>query len=401
MTAKLPKRRFSPPEFAAPLVPCNLPVRRCSVPRAQASRRILIIRLGAHGDILMATPLLSALRAAWPDAHITWIAEHSERQTIDASPDIDALIVWDTSYWKKMIRRVQYPLWLARALMFRRQLRAQHYDIFISFQPEEWPLLLRGVGAPLTVGVFDTFRRFYGARRTSRNTRLYTHAYAHPHLPAHRIDQYLLTLDALGLPANVPKTMRMGFTAQDRDDAQAFLHRAGCANGDDVVVLAPLTTWPSKCWPAECYAQLADALSRRSGCQIVLIGAARERDAISALAAQMATKPIIAAGDLSFRQMAALLARAQLVVSGDTGPMHVAAAVGTPFVALFGSTSAAWYGPQDARGVFLSHLVPCGPCDQKQCPNTGDDYLRCLHLISVQEVVQAAQSLLAPAQAVP
>lgn len=390
------KRRRLPPKFVSPFLPCNVAVNRSSVPREAATLRILIMRVGAYGDILMGTPLLAALRRAYPNAHLTWMVEHSQVEAIDANPYIDELIVWDGSYWKRMVRLGLYPAWIVRGLRFARNLHACHYDVFISFQPEEWPLLVRGVGAQTSIGVFDTFRRYYRARRTSRNTRLYTHAYAHPHLPAHRIDQYLLALDALGLPSLVPKTMSMGFTAQDKDDAQEFLRRAGCADTNEVIVLAPMTTWPSKCWPAERYAQLGDLLARRAGRRIVLVGAGRERDTVAAIAAQMSTPPIIAAGDLSFRQMAALLARAQLVVSGDTGPMHVAAAVGTPFIALFGPTSAAWYGPQEARGVALSHLVPCGPCDQKFCPNTNGDYLRCLRLITVDEAWQAAERLLTP-----
>jgi len=391
------KRRRLPPEFMVPLMPCNTAVERCPVPRSSATHHILVMRVGAFGDILMGTPLLAALRRAYPHAYLTWIVEHSQVEAIDANPHVDEIIVWDGSYWKRMVRLGLYPVWVVRGLRFARELRQRQYGVFVSFQPEEWPLLLRGVGAPVSVGVFDTFRRYYRARQTSRNTRLYTHAYAYPHLPAHRIDQYLLTLDALGLPSAVPKSMHMGFTAPDRDAAQEFLQRSGCEDGDEVVVLAPLTTWPSKCWPAERYAQLGDRLAQREGCKIVLIGAGREREAVAAIAAQMTTEPIIACGDLSFRQMAALLAQAHLVVSGDTGPMHVAAAVGTPFVALFGPTSAAWYGPQDARGVFLSHLVPCGPCDQKFCPNTGDDYLRCLRLITIDEACQAAERLLVPA----
>jgi len=383
-----PRRRL-PPQFVPPLTPCNIVVNRCTAPRASATHRILIMRVGAFGDILMGTPLLAALRSAYPNAHLTWIVEHSQVDAINANPYIDELIVWDGSYWKRMVRLGLYLAWLARALRFQRELRARRYDVFISFQPEEWPLLLRGVGAPTAIGVFDTFRRYSRARHTSRNTRLYTHAYAHPHLPAHRIDQYLLPLDALGLPSSVPKLMSIGFTSQDRDNVQAFLQRAGCADTEKVIVLAPMTTWPSKCWPAERYAELGDLLGRRAGRKVVLVGAGRERESIAAIAAQMTAPPIVAAGDLSFRRMAALLTRAQLVVSGDTGPMHVAAAVGTPFVALFGPTSAAWYGPQDARGAALSH--------QKFCPNTGDDHLRCLRLITVDEAWHAAERLLAPA----
>lgn len=383
----------SPPQFCAPLTPYNLPLRRCPVSREDASHRILIMRAGAFGDILMGTPLLAALRDAYPNAHLTWIAEQAESQAIDASPFLDEYLSWSTPYWKKTLRRGLYPLWLVRALRLQKSLRAKHYDVFISFQPEEWPLLLRGVNAPLTVGVFDTFRRYYRAAETSRNTRLYTHAYAHP-LPGHRIDQYLLTLKALGLPSDVSRQMSMGYTEEDRAYTEQFLSEQGVSARDRLVVLTPFTTWPTKCWPVERYAELGDALARLHGCRIVVIGSGKERDAVQALAAQMQECPVVAAGDLTFRQMAALVDRAALLVSGDTGPMHVATALQTPQVALFGPTAPQWYGPR--TGIFRSllHPVPCGPCDQKFCPLTGPDHLCCQMLITVEEVLAAADDLL-------
>src|SRR5258708_1164141 len=116
------------PEFVAPLTPSNLSVRRCPVPREQASKRILIMRLAAFGDIRMGTAMLAALRDHYPDAHITWIAERSERQAIDANPFVDEILLWTTRYWKQMVRRVQYPLWAVRALSLRSALRRRNYD---------------------------------------------------------------------------------------------------------------------------------------------------------------------------------------------------------------------------------------------------------------------------------
>lgn len=394
------RRRHLPPQFLAPLLPCNQSLRRCPVSREDASHRILIMRVGAFGDILMGTPLLAALRDAYPDAHLTWLVEHSQAQAINANPFIDEYIQWDGDYWTKMIKRRFYPLWLVRALRLQQSLRTRHYDIFISFQPEEWPLLLRGVHAPLTVGVFDTFRRFYRATETSRNTRFYTYAYAHP-LPNHRIDQYLLTLKALGLPSEVSRQMSIGYTEDDQAHTRQFLSAHGVSAQDRLVVLTPFTTWPTKCWPAECYAELGDALARWSGCRIVIIGSGEEREALQALAAQMQRRPIVAAGDLTFRQMAALVNRAELLVSGDTGPMHVATALQTPQVAIFGSTGPQWYGPKTGTFRSLLHPVPCGPCDQKFCTQTGENVLRCLQLITVEEVLDAALSLLKTRPAIP
>src|SRR5918997_615324 len=106
------------PEFVAPQTPGNEPARRCPVEREAASQRILIMRYGAHGDLLMASPLVRALRDALPDAHLTWIVEPKTRESIDANPFIDEIVLWDSMYWKRMMRRGLYPLWLVRALRF-------------------------------------------------------------------------------------------------------------------------------------------------------------------------------------------------------------------------------------------------------------------------------------------
>jgi ADP-heptose:LPS heptosyltransferase len=376
------------PEFIDPLQPSNLSVRRCALSREQASHRILIQRNGAHGDILMATPLLTALRDTWPDAHITWVVERKEAPSIDAHPFVDELLLWDSAYWKRMVRRVMIVPWFRHALAMRRLLQQRKYDVFISFQPEEWQLLARGCGAPVRIGVFDTFRQFGKEKQTSANTRYYTDAFVFEQLPPHRTDQYLLPLKSLAIPLPTAKKMVMGFLAEDEERALSVIRDVGIGLEQPIVVLAPMTTWSSRCWPAERYAELADRLDAE-GCAIIVIGSAREEPAVRQIAAQMKhTKPIIAAGTLSFREMAALIARANLLISGDTGPMHVAAAVGTPYLALFGPTPAEGRAPLAGRGTVLLHPVPCGPCDQKICPNPGEDQMLCMRLITVEEVVR-------------
>ena len=393
------------PEFIAPLTPCNLTPRRCPVSREQASERILIMRLGSYGDVLMGTPLLSALRQAYPEAHLTWIVEHTAQQAVDANPYLDELIIWDGGFWKDMLSerwkkmftksRLLGARWLFHALRFRGRLRRNRYDAFISFQPEEWPLLVSGVGAPATVGVFDTFREHHRATSTSSHTKRYKHAYAFPHQPAHRTDQYLLALEALGLPPSADKHMSLGFTAEDAAAAEDFLTDHGIRPEEAPVVIAPMTTWPARNWANRRWTELADALSAQ-GQKLILIGSAQaeEQSKIAALAAEMRTTPALALGTLSFRQMSALLARAAVVVSGDTGPMHAAAAVGAPVISLFGPTPVARFAPLAGRGTTLMHPVPCGPCHQSVCGNEGANYMHCMNLITVEEVMQAVNRFL-------
>lgn len=378
----------APPRFATPLDPCNLPVSRCSVPREAASKRILLMRLGAYGDILMATPLLAALRTAYPDAYLTWLAGPTEFQSVDANPYLDELIVWDGAYIRSAWRHGRIGPATVRALSLWRELRRRRFDVFVSLQPEEWLLFIRASGAKQTIGIFNTFARHWGEERNPQSRKRYTQSYSQPEL--HRIDQYLAVLEALDVPKPAAPQMTMGFTAADKIAAAYFLETQGIGVSEKVAVLAPLTTWPTKCWPSDRYAALADTLAVEQHCRVVLIGAKSEEETLRQIAGQMTAPGVIAAGALSFREAAALISHAQLLVSGDTGPMHVAAAVGTPQIALFGATSPAWYGPRTARAVSLLHEVPCGPCDQKECSQTGENYLRCLNLIMADEVQAAA-----------
>jgi len=388
------QKQALPPSFERPLDPCNKSIRRCPVTREEASERILIMRLAAHGDILMATPVVQAIREAKPNAYITWIAERKEKQSIDAHPAVDELILWDSPYFKRFLRKVNWLGWLVEALKFRRLLRDRHFDAFISYQPEEWPLLMLGSGAQNTIGIFDTFRAFYRSKTTSQYRRLYKHAFAHEQLPPHRTDQYLMALPPLGIDPDVSKLMHMGFTSEDRVTARRFIapHLAG--HDAPYVVLAPMTTWTSRCWPAERFAELGDRLEH-DGYRVVLISSSAEHEAavVEKVSGLMTRKPVTAAGTLPFRAMAALLADAAALVSGDTGPMHVAAAVGAPFVALFGSTPVDNLAPLAGPGVVLSHSVPCGPCYQKHCLLADPDKNLCMRKITVDEAYAAFRSL--------
>ena len=385
-----------PPSFEHPLAPCNKPIRRCPVPRDEASERILILRLGAHGDIMMATPVIQAIREAKPNAHITWMVERKERPSIDAHPLVDELILWDSLYYKRLLRRANWLRWVVEALKFRRQLRDRRFDAFISYQPEEWPLVMIGSGAPNTIGVFDTFRAFYRSTKTSRYSRLYKHAFAHKQLPPHRTDQYLMALRPLGIGAPASKLMHMGFTGKDREAARRFIAPHLDRPGAPYVVLAPMTTWESRCWPPERFAELGDRLAL-DGYRVVLISSAAEHEAaaVEKVSSLMARKPVTAAGALPFRAMAALLSEAAALISGDTGPMHVAAAVGAPFVALFGSTPVENLAPLAGPGAVISHPVPCGPCYQKHCLLADPDKNLCMRKITVDEVYAAFTSLAA------
>lgn len=383
--------------FSTPLAPINLPIQRCSTDRRHASQRILIVKFGALGDILMATPLLTALRHACPDAHLTWLADTRNAQAIDANPHVDEVMLWDNDHWSLM-RSTRPRNWIKNRFGFRRlaeQIRLNRalrgrFDTLISFHPEQD--LMRSAAAPaVSLGVFQSPRQ---AKRdyAPRYTKAYVSCYADNlpvDFPVHQTDTYLLPLDALGLPPATDKRLVIGYTAEDAASVGRLLRERDIRPG--FVVLAPRTTWQSKCWPEEHWAALGDALAPR---QIVLIGSVSESAALERVASAMQTPPVTLAGQLGFRELAALLARASVCVSSDSGPMHLSAAVGTPVVSLFGATPPARYAPLKGAGRVLLHPVPCAPCMEQVCPNPPETFMNCLCLLPVAEVRDAALSLL-------
>jgi heptosyltransferase-1 len=353
------------------------------------------MRVGAYGDILMGSPVLSALRDAYPNAHITWVVEPGGSPIIAAHPDIDDLLLWHGTFFKQLKRYLFFPFPVVayHSIKLWKEIKKRDYDIFICYQPEEWPLFTKIVNAKTSIGIFDTFRRYYKAQRSSQNTKLFSHAITFSDLPPHRIDQYAMALKALGIEPLKSKKMSMGYMAEDRIAAETWLKANGFSDNERPVLIAPSTTWPTKCWPIERYSQLADKLSEL-GKKVILIGSAKECDALQKVAKDSKSDPIILAGELTISAFAALVDRSDLVVSGDTGPMHIAASLSTPYVAIFGPTSPEWYGPLDSVGIHLSCPPPCGPCDQKKCDQQGDNFLRCQKDISVETVFKACVKLL-------
>ncbi len=184
----------------------------------------------------------------------------------------------------------------------------------------------------------------------------------------------------------------MGITSEDLTAVKSFLSPK--IQSSPFVILAPMTTWESRCWAPDRYAELGTRLARE-GYRSVIISSANDREKRVALeiAEKMDGDPVVAAGVFSFREMAALIGEADVLVSGDTGPMHVAAAMDTPFVSLFGPTPVAGRVPFSQRGISIMHPVPCGPCDQKLCPLAGPGHMACMSLITVDEVLEAVLGL--------
>ena len=374
---------------------------RCPVPRERASQRILIVKFGALGDILMATPMLTALRQAHPDAYLTWLVEHTNVAAIEANPYVDEVIVWNGGFWKNLLakrwknmlhrERLLGAHWLRQALKFWGRLRRCRYDIVVSLHPEEWPSLVWATGAATKIGIFEEGPESSPAL-SPWSSHLYTQILRIKSSAKHRTEIYLSALTDLGLSDAPDKRLTLGYTQQDAENVDQFLSDLGVSGG--YVVIAPKTTAAARCWLDCRFAQFADRVASATGRRVIFIGSANERAEIERIACLMTTNAVRAAGIFSFRESAALLDRASLLVTGDTAPLHMAGALGVPYLALFGSSPVSKRAPVVGQGVALQHPVPCGPCDKAICPNSNESYMLCMRLISVDEALEAALAVL-------
>jgi heptosyltransferase-3 len=360
-------------------------------------RRVLVTKLRHHGDVLLASPVFATLQRAAPQAEIDALVYLETAPMLAGHPAIAQLHTIDRS-WKRAGLLGQ-----ARAeLALLRTLRARRYDLLVHLTEHPRGLTLARLLRPRWA---VTRERPRASRAWRRN---FTHFYRLPRAtPRHAVEANLDALRRIGVyPSAEDKRVVLVPGAEAAARVQALLAQHGRADGAFVQV-HPGSRWLFKCWPAERVAGLIARLAG-DGLPVVLTGApdARERALCDTIAAALpaAARAHVTdlVGALSLRELAALTARARLFVGVDSAPMHIAAAMGTPVVALFGPSGEHEWGPwQVPQRVVTSRAHPCRPCGIDGCG--GGKVSECLTVLGVDDVHAAARDLLAhtTARAVP
>lgn len=337
--------------------------------------RILLLRLGAIGDVVVTTPVARVLRRALPDAYLAWVVEEKAADVLEGNPYLDEVIVWRWASWQKEPLRARVRC----HRQFIGELRGQRFEVGIDFQG-----LARSAGLLAAAGI----RHRIGNTRSREGSGLcYTIRVPRPAEPSSR-QRCLDLLRPLGIESR-DRQMVIGLDAEQRHSAAAFLQQHDLADRP-YVCLCPATTWTNKHWLEERWAQLADGLQRRLGLRPVFMGARGDLPLLTRIRAAMSTAPVIAAGETSLRSAAALLERARAAVSVDTALMHIGVAVGTPVVALCGASN--WRGFQDYdRFHMIRKSLPCSPCLRHPTCAHYD----CMTSIGVEETLLAVAQMTA------
>ncbi|MDA1194977.1 MAG: glycosyltransferase family 9 protein [Planctomycetota bacterium] len=354
------------------------------------------MRLSALGDVVHALPVLSALRARFPDARIDWAVEDKAAALLEGRTDLTAAHVLPRRALNAALRGVPSPgrLWrLARS--YARTLRARDYDVALDLQGNlKSGLVTRASGARLRFGLAAPDAREGNRLFTQRRARV-------PPSARHRVERNLALASAL-VGAPLPY-LAPGFptSATARDAAAAELARAGITPQEAIVVLHPGTSGfgSFKRWPPERFGALALALAADGRRPVVTYGPGEEE-----LARAVVTRAggrAVAVAPPSLPALVEVIRRAELFVSGDTGPLHLAALVDTPLLGLFGPKDPAIYGPYGLRADGTAGLLPvmtqddvaCRPCTLRACPDP-----LCMRTLAPERVAERLTGLLAGLQ---
>ncbi len=367
----------------------------------QDIKKILVIKLRHIGDVLLTIPAIRALRDAFPDAEITALVNSGTEDALTGSPLINEIFALDRAILKQpLFKKIKYEL------SFVKKIRKQGFDMAVDLTGGDRPAIYSFLSrARYRIG-YEQNGGFIGKRF------LYTHRFSIDR-DKHAALQNLELLDKAGIKAQ-NLTVDFHISKEDKEWLDNVLMQRGIKEEDIIVHIHPTSRWLFKCWRDEAVADVIDRIQRHYGARVVMTCSPdkREMDKANRIFELAKNKPISFIGDITLKKLGAVSERAKLFFGVDSAPMHIAAALDTPVVALFGPSGAFHWGPWDndysselknpyqkRNGVqiFGKHTViqrdwDCIPCGKDGCD--GSKVSDCLEDISVDEVMDVIKGYL-------
>jgi 3-deoxy-D-manno-octulosonic-acid transferase/heptosyltransferase-1 len=338
---------------------------------------ILIVKLSAIGDVIHTLPSLAALRKRYPDAHITWVVEEMASDLIMDHPHLNRVIISRRKSWIGDLRHGRARSTLEEIKMFLSELRAQHYDLVIDFH---------GLFKSAVIVLLSGGGRKLGYDSLQEGSGLFYSEKIREDMGKHAVDRYLDFVRHLGVQVETPEfTLAIGPENENR--VRELLAAGGIGPGDPFVAVSPRALWETKLWSDQKFAQLSERMIQELNLPVVFTGGkASDTEGIQSFM----TQPCVdLAGRTTLRDLACVFRKASLLVTTDSGPMHLAAAMETPVVALFGPTDPARTGPYGKRHTVIRMELPCSPCFFRTC-----DTKRCMREMTVEDVYQGVRKKL-------
>ena len=333
------------------------------------------MRLDRIGDVLLSTPVIKALRDACPECYLAFMVTPYAKDIVDGNPFLDEVIVYDRQkYGNGMLGNIKFALFLAK----------KRFDAAVILHPTSRTHVITAMaGIPRRIG-YDKKMGWLLTKRVPHTKQLGLR---------HETDYALDILRYLGISQASGK-MYMPVKEESERRARDMFAGAGIGGTDTVVVVNPGASCPSKRWRPENFAKAADAISKNCQARIVIISDDKDRTFAGKVAESMKAKALDLSGKTTVSDLASILKRAKLFISNDSGPVHIACAVGTPVVAIFGRSdrglSPQRWGPSGARDIALHKYVGCEVCLAHNCKKG----FACLEAITPDEVAKAAEKIL-------
>jgi lipopolysaccharide heptosyltransferase I len=317
---------------------------------AYSAERIALVKPSALGDIIHALPVLTALRRRYPQAHITWVVNQAYEPLLRGHRDLDEVLAFD--------RRASHRGWRAAArswLHFLRQLRQRHFDLVIDLQ---------GLFRTAVMMLATAARRRVGLS-TAREGATWTYTDVIPvadfHV-LHAVERCWLVAEALGA-GDGPREFHIPIP----DSTKCWAEATTLCFPRPWLMLGPGARWQTKRWPPEHFAALAQRAGEAFGGSVFLVGGSEERAVAAQVCSRLQGPTLDLTGRTTLPQLAALLQRADVMLANDTGPLHLAAALGRPVIAPYTCTKVRLNGPYAATGAAIEAAVGCQGSYIKRC----------------------------------
>jgi 3-deoxy-D-manno-octulosonic-acid transferase/heptosyltransferase-1 len=338
--------------------------------------------LSSIGDVVHALPFLEALKNSYPDSRIDWLVEEEAFPVISGHPTINRVIISGRKRWQKeILNTTKFFKVSSEAISFYKNLRFSSYDIVIDLQG----LFRSGFLTALSRG-----KRKIGmsGAREGASFFLKEPPFA-VDFNQHAIDRYLKIAGQLGCNTGDRKGEIPVFE-QDKKLADEIF--ASFSEDRPIIAVNPMAKWKTKLWEPDKFSILAEKLQKEIDCRIIFTGSMQDRPVIEEIIKQTGRRQdeiINLAGRTDLKELAYLYSGCSVLICTDTGPMHIAAAMGCRVVALFGPTAPLRTGPYGNGHIIIRSGIDCSPCFKKECRN-----IKCMEDITVNEVFDAARSII-------
>ncbi len=335
-------------------------------------QRILVIKLDHLGDVLLATPVFSNLRRAYPAANIHALVGEWGEVGLRNHPDVDKILRYNARFF----RRLGNPKSQCKALTVLSLLRQQKYDLVIDLRGD-WFTALFALMKPTRCRLDYAWLQVANKLGLARFTGL------------HQLERNLDLLRMADIPTSC-KLPAFHTTDDDRKWVDNFLRESEILPNRPLIIIHPGSPISLKRWRTERFAAIADWLIKQNNAQIFFVGTRDEAHIISTVQRQMHGKSINLAGATTVSQLAELLKRCHLFLGNDSGPMHVAAAVGTQTIGLYGPGDPARFGPIGSNCLAVRRQLHCPPCMGTVCKFGGEG---CMKDIRTEDIIQTIQAI--------